>query len=89
VNSYLSEDFIKFFGKLPKKVQERAKNSYRKWKENPSHPGIQFKKVHPIKPVYSVRVSLGWRALGYKEGDKMLWFWIGSHESYNKLVSQL
>ncbi len=89
MTSYLSEDFIKLFRKLPKDVQAGAKNAYRKWKQDPFYSSLQFKKVHPTKPVYSVRVSSGWRAMGFKESDKMLWFWIGSHESYNKLISQL
>jgi len=31
-------------------------------------------RVHTIEPVYSVRVALGWRALGTKTDDTMLWF---------------
>jgi len=88
VNSHLTDDFIKLFKKLPDRIQRLARVSYRQWKENPYQPNLQFKKVHSLKPIYSVRVSLGWRALGFKEGNTVLWFWIGSHESYNKIVAQ-
>jgi hypothetical protein len=39
--------------------------------------------------VYSVRVGLGWRALGVREGDVMVWFWIGSHADYDRLLETL
>lgn len=89
MNSYLNEDFIKHFGKLPERIKNHARQAYRQWKENPYYPGLQFKRVHRSKPIYSVRVSIGWRALGYKKNNSILWFWIGSHESYNKIISQL
>jgi hypothetical protein len=79
VNSYLDEDFIKYFKKLPERIQTRSKQVYRQWKENPFAPNLQFKKIHPTKPVYSVRVSI----------HSILWFWIGSHEEYNKMISQV
>jgi len=51
---------------------------------------LGFKKVHPSKPIYSVRITLSWRALGIREDkNTMTWFWIGSHEEYNNLVKQL
>jgi hypothetical protein len=42
--------------------------------------------VSDKEPVYSARVSLGWRALGLLEGDTVTWFWIGSHADYEKLL---
>lgn len=43
--------------------------------------------------VYSVRVGIRWRALGYREAgpreDIVTWFWIGSHADYDKLVGGL
>ncbi|MGH9395588.1 MAG: hypothetical protein ACRD18_01885 [Terriglobia bacterium] len=38
-----------------------------------------------IKPIYSVRISLGWRAIGIRKEDTMIWYWIGSH--YDNLIS--
>jgi hypothetical protein len=59
------------------------------WKQNPYHPSLQFKPIHPSKPIYSVRIGIGWRAVGVKDNDTMVWFWIGSHEEYNNLISRL
>jgi hypothetical protein len=34
-------------------------------------------------------VGLGWRAVGVRDGDTMVWFWIGSHADYDRLLSEL
>jgi hypothetical protein len=36
-----------------------------------------------------VRVGIGWRALGVREQDAMVWFWIGSHAEYDQILKQL
>jgi hypothetical protein len=56
---------------------------------DPSHPSLQFKRVHAREPIYSVRVGLGWRAVGVRNEDTVVWFWIGSHAEYDKLLSNL
>lgn len=89
MKSFTTEKFRKAFEKLPLHIQRKARVSYQFWKENPFHPSLQFKQIHTIKPIYSVRVGIGWRAVGVKGDDEIVWFWIGSHEEYNKLISQL
>jgi len=39
--------------------------------------------------VYSIRVGIGWRALGLNVDDAIVWFWIGSHADYIKLLRDL
>lgn len=52
--------------------------------------GLQFKRVHPSEPIYSVRIGRSWRALGLqRDSDQMLWFWIGSHAEYDSLLRRL
>ena len=75
------------FRKLPSRIQRLARKSYRLWREDPTHPGLQFKLVGKRKPVYAIRVGIGWRALGMKIDDAIVWFWIGSHADYEKLIS--
>ena len=41
------------------------------------------------EPIYSVRVSFAYRALGLLEGDEMIWFWIGTHAVYDRLLEKL
>ncbi len=37
----------------------------------PPHPSLEYKKVHPIEPIYSVRVGSDWRALGQRKGEHL------------------
>ena len=59
------------------------------FKQNPYHPNFHFKKVHTIRPIYSARINVDYRAVGIKENGEIVWFWIGSHADYGKLLSQL
>jgi len=81
--------FREAFAQLPTPVQLAAKAAYKKWKENHTHPGLNFKLVNSSTPIYSVRISLNYRALGILEEDTLIWFWIGSHADYDKLLKTL
>jgi hypothetical protein len=77
------------FDALPEDVKRRARAAFGVWRENPAHPSLRFKQVHATEAIYSVRVGLGWRAIGLREGDAMVWFWIGSHAEYDRLIERL
>jgi hypothetical protein len=89
MRSRTTERFRKAFEGLPEQVQRQAREAYKLFTRNPYHPSLRFKQVHPTQPIYSVRVSLEYRALGVREGEEMIWFWIGSHADYDKLISRL
>jgi len=74
---------------LPADVKTAARKAYRLFRENPQHPSLHFKKVHEREPVYAVRVTLAYRALALVEHDEVTWFWIGSHDEYDRLLKQL
>lgn len=75
--------------KLPRGVQNQATDSYNLWRENPNHPSLRFKKIHSALPIYSVRISKSYRAIGKLEDDTLIWFWIGNHDDYDQLINQL
>ena len=79
--------FRKAYNQLPERIKEQAKRNYSLWKEDPAHPGLHFKQVHKTQPIYSIRVGISYRALGIKQGNTMVWFWIGSHSEYDKLIA--
>ncbi len=81
--------FRRAFRDLPERVQRQARQAYSLFRQNEQHPSLRFKQVHPRMPIYSVRIGLDYRALGVREGDDIVWFWIGSHADYDRLVSQL
>ena len=74
---------------LPTEVKEAARKAYRLFRADPQHPSLQFKKVHVREPLFSVRVTLGYRALGLLDGDEIAWFWIGTHAAYDRLLDNL
>ena len=65
-------------------MQERARGAYALFVQDNTHPSLQFKRVHPTRPIYSVRVTQDYRALGVVEGDSIVWFWIGDHEDFDR-----
>jgi hypothetical protein len=34
-----------------------------------------------------VRIGIHYRALGTREGDDLVWYWIGTHDEYERLIS--
>jgi hypothetical protein len=89
MNSRLTDDFVALFAALPPEIKAQARKNYRLWRANPAHPGLHFKRIHGQDYLYSVRVGLGWRAVGFLEGDTMTGFWIGSHANYDDLLKRL
>lgn len=86
MNSQTTRSFWKHYWALPPEVRQRARLAYRLWRNNPAHPGLVFKRVRDDQPLYSVRIGLGYRALGLLKGDTVTWFWIGTHGEYDRLI---
>ena len=79
MNSELSEEFIELFKDLPENIKALAAKNYKLWKNNPSHPGLNFKRIKSSKDIYSIRIGLGYRAIGVvKNKDTIIWFWVGT-----------
>mgnify|MGYP001478954888 CR=1 FL=1 len=90
MTSTTTSSFRKTFDSLPSEVQERAREAFSRFREDPQHPGLRLKRVHSSKPIYSVRVTLAYRALAVRhEDDQWIWFWIGSHTDYDQLLQRL
>lgn len=89
MTSHTNERFRRAFRELPSHIQQRARSAYKTFQRDPRHPGLQFKQVHAVRPIFSARVGLGYRAVGIREGDVVIWFWIGTHAEYERLLSRL
>ena len=89
MKSRTTTEFRKLFADLSKQVQEQTRAAYRQSKEDPSYPSLRFKKVHPELPIYSARISKRYRAVGQLDVDTVIWFWVGSHAEYERLLEQL
>ena len=87
--SRTTEKFRALIALLPNTIKAQAKEAYKQFKKDPYHPRLQFKRVHSSKPVYSVRINLDYRAVGIIQDNEIIWFWIGSHNVYDKLLKKL
>ncbi|OED36474.1 hypothetical protein AB833_28130 [Chromatiales bacterium (ex Bugula neritina AB1)] len=83
MNHFASDSFWKSYRALPARIQDLADKNYQLLKANPKHPSLHFKKVGPY---WSVRVGLQNRALAVESDGDMVWFWVGSHAAYDKLI---
>ena len=83
---FASPDFWKAYSLLPSSIKRKADKNYELLKNDPYHPSLHFKKINNY---WSVRIGLGYRALGVDIDDGVLWFWIGSHADYDQLIKSL
>jgi hypothetical protein len=89
MTSRTTERFRKLLARLPAHVQEQARRAFATWRQMPSHPSLQFKRIHSRDPIFAVRIGIHWRALAVLRDDRAVWFWIGHHSEYDNLVAQL
>ena len=86
IQSRTTRQFRDAFASLPDGVRRQAKRAYGLFRSDPRHPSLRFKKVDEDSNIYSVRIGLGYRALGVMEGSTIVWFWIGSHAECDRLL---
>ena len=75
--------FWQCYGKLPASVRKLADEQFGRLKNDARHPSLHLKKVGRY---FSVRVGLHHRALGVAVDEDVVWFWIGTHAEYDRMV---
>jgi hypothetical protein len=83
LNHHASPDFWLSYHTLPAEVQQLADRAYELLKRDSRHPSLHLKKVGRY---WSVRVGDHYRALAVEASDGLVWFWIGAHAEYDKLL---
>jgi hypothetical protein len=86
MKSSTTSDFRASFDALPADIKARARRAFALWQRNPRHPSLCFKKVGVVR---AVRVARGFRALALRQDDTFYWFWIGSHDDYERMLKDL
>ncbi len=89
MNSRTTRGFRELMSALQKHVRKQAREAYRHFLKNPSHPGLHFQQVYADPPIYSARIGISYRAVGVIDGDSVVWYWVGSHANYDKLLAHL
>ncbi len=85
MSHYATPEFWFHYRQLPEDVQRTADKNYQLLADNPQHPSLHFKKIRD--DFWSVRVGRRFRALATEEGGDFVWFWIGPHDEYDRLIS--
>lgn len=80
---FASPSFWEKYEELPDSIQELADKNFELLKADPKHPSVHLKKAGKY---WSARVGMKYRALGVEIDEGMLWFWIGTHAEYDKLL---
>jgi len=88
VKSKRTKSFKKLFDKFPDYIQENARKQYKMFRENPAHPSLRIKQIGTSKnkalKIYEASIGMGYRATYFVDKDVYVWFWIGTHESFDK-----
>jgi mRNA-degrading endonuclease RelE of RelBE toxin-antitoxin system len=79
-----SPSFWEAYEKLPDEIRDLADRSFDLLKANAQHPSLHLKKIGKF---WSVRIGRKYRALAIEVEEGLLWFWIGTHAEYDKLIS--
>jgi hypothetical protein len=83
VNHRAASSFWQRYGTLPKPLRKLADKNFKLLESNSSHPSLNFK---PVGKYWSARVGLNHRAVAVKSGEDFIWFWIGEHDPYERLI---
>ena len=83
MNHFATPDFWYCYRHLPDAVRELADKNFELLRNDPRHPSLRFKKVGDF---WSARVGLSYRALARERDDGLVWFWIGDHHDYDRLL---
>ena len=77
--------FWQLYRLLPEEVRQVADANFQLLKDDSRHPSVRLKKVGDY---WSARVGLHYRALALEHNAELVWFWIGHHSDYDKLLNR-
>ena len=83
MNHFASRDFWHCYNGLPAHIQKLADKNFALLQTDPSHPSLHFKKVGRFR---CARIGLQHRTLAVEVDDGLLWFWIGKHAEYERII---
>ena len=83
MNHFASPDFWFHYRQLPPEIRDLADKNFELLKQNLRHPSLRLKKVGIL---YSARVGLHHRVLAKVRSEGLVWFWIGHHSEYDRLL---
>jgi hypothetical protein len=83
VNHVASPSFWEAYEKLPSSIRAKADRRFARLRSDPFHPSLHFKQVGRY---WSARVNENYRAVAIRNNEDVIWFWIGAHAEYDRLL---
>lgn len=80
-----TRSFWRHFQELSPAVQQTARRNFELLKVNSRHPSLRFRNVGRY---WSARVGGSYRAVAVRDGANFIWFWIGHHDEYLRVISR-
>lgn len=82
---FASPAFWDRYEDLPERIRRLADANFTLLKADPRHPSLHLKRAGRF---WSVRVGLGHRALAREQEGDLIWFWIGTHAEYDRILGR-
>jgi len=86
LRSSATHRFWKLFSRLPGEVQDLAIAKNELFRQSPFHPSLGLQEKGRV---WTVDIGRSYRAIALRNEDQLTWFWIGSHEEYNRVLSRV
>ncbi len=80
---FTTQNFWALYRQLPDHIRDLADKNFELLKADPQHQSLHFKKIGSL---WSVRVGSHYRALGLDKGENVVWFWVGPHSEYDRIL---
>jgi hypothetical protein len=86
MQSQTPRQFRRLLSDLPIDLQRAARRAYLIFRSHPAHLGLQCKKLEGEDHIYSARIGLEYRTLAVMKKDRVVWYCIGNHSEYDRLI---
>jgi hypothetical protein len=83
IKHFANPSFWKYYHQLPPSIQKLADKNFKILKSDSRHPSLHLKKVGQH---WSARVGRKYRTMAVETEEGLIWFWIGTHKEYDKLI---
>ena len=80
---YYSPEFLKQWRKIPRNIQNKAKEKEQLFREDCFHPSLKTHKLKgTLSDQWSFYIAYHWRIVFYLEGNKAIFTTVGTHGVY-------
>lgn len=83
MNHIAVEQFRERYDDLPLAIRRLTDKNFSIIKEYPDHPLLRLLRIEEF---VSMRIGSRHRALAFRDGNRTVWFWIGTYAQYKHMV---